>query len=87
MKRKNLSEESDLTILKEWESQQALIPSVQAVVFYTFMIFLYYSELARWFYWTMVVLLLLGAILYSINKIVPYRKTIYDELKSRGYSR
>lgn len=87
MKRKKLNEESDLTLLKEYNQSWIITPSINEIVFYTFMVALYYLGYARWLFWTILVLMTGNLIAYFFDKVITLRKLIGDELKYRGYVR
>uniref|UniRef100_A0A6M3LTQ5 Uncharacterized protein n=2 Tax=viral metagenome TaxID=1070528 RepID=A0A6M3LTQ5_9ZZZZ len=84
VKNKKLSEESDLTILNEYD-KITLIPSIKEIIFFVFMIFLWRSE-NYWFFWILVGLALFVTIYILFDGIVPKRTLIKEELKRRGYS-
>ena len=84
--RKTLSQEDDITILKEYSRQTPIFPSFRELAFIVGMIFLYYTGYARWFFWALGGLVLLILLIYIVNGIPGYTTLLNDELKRRGYS-
>jgi len=83
---KKLSQEDDLTLLNQLSKSSVGIPSYMEILFFSFMIILYYSGYARWFFWVLII----GMIIAGIDYMVSYshHKTkemiIKDELRRRG---
>jgi len=86
MKYKKLSEEDDLTLFREYECLQGFI-SYKSMIFYIFLLVLYYSGYARWFFWTLLILYLLCFIAYLFDGVPSYLNILKKELKRRGYKK
>ena len=82
-----LEQESDLTIWKEYNRFNTVIASWQELLFYTFMIVLYYSGYARWFFWVFLSMWIIITIAFMTDKIPSYSSIIRKELKRRGYKK
>jgi len=83
MKYKKLSEEDDLTLFREYESFGSC-PSIRAVCFFIFMIVLYYSGYARWFFWTLLIFCIISFIFRLFDGLPSYPHLLTKELKKRG---
>jgi len=84
MKYKKLSEEDDITLFREYDNFGSC-PSIRSICFYIFMIVLYYSGYARWFFWTLLIICILCLIAYLFDGIPSYLRLLKKELKRRGY--
>ena len=81
---KKLSEESDITLWREYQRQRLVCPSTGEIIFIILMIVFYYSGYARWFFWFMFVTISLWVILKSFNGLPTYYAVLERELRRRG---
>ena len=86
MKIKNISEESDLTLLKEYTKHTSVNVSIGGVMYLTFMIALFYIGYARWLFWVLISLQGIVVLINSFDKVLPVKAVIRKELIERGYT-
>lgn len=83
-KRKELSGEDTLTLLKEYSRNREIIPSIREMIFTSWMIGWWYLDIARGFWWVLLALFILGLIIY-MSKGPSYTYILAKELNQRGY--
>ena len=82
---KRISEESDVTLFNEYSRQNPVFPSYKELIFFTFMAILYYSNYARWAFWGILIIFIIGFLFHIFDNTVPYFKVLKEELKRRKY--
>ena len=61
-------------------------PSFKEIIFWAFMIALYYTGYARWFFWLIFIIHVLAIISFLIEKrATPFENILKTELTERGY--
>ena len=85
---KKLSQEDDLTIIKEYAkvgSGSGL--DLMDIITFTFLIVLYYSGYARWFFWFLIVTLTLYLLIIAFDGVNTRHKILQEEMKRRGFGK
>ncbi len=85
-KYKKLSEEDDITIWEKYNRSISSVPGYREMTFFVFMIVLYYSQYARWLFWALLILFIIGALLYIVDEVKTYQMVLKKELIKRGYN-
>ncbi|MHA1225321.1 MAG: hypothetical protein ACTSPV_01095 [Candidatus Hodarchaeales archaeon] len=85
MKRKSLKQEDDLIIWREYEKVGDVSVNFNEIIFWTFMIVLYYSGYARWFFWFILIFYIFYILIRIFDGLPSYERVLKKELKRRGY--
>jgi len=86
MKTKKINEESDLTLLTEYNKYTGIKFSIGSTLWMTFMLVLFYTGYARWLFWVLISLVSIVILIDSFDKVLPVKAVIRKELIERGYT-
>jgi len=84
MKYKKLSQEDDLTLWDKYYRFSSFL-SYREMAFFIFMAVLYYSGYARWLFWFLLIIVIIGLIRFCFDGLPLYSYILKEELKRRGY--